>query len=510
MIKLLHLFPSAAIYEFINDKCYEDLDGFAIYLDEVFQRCETKNVFAINNLRPNGSYKLVIKNKIDEVIYEDNIITPHFKKVSFCPKSKGDVTEELQKVVDRLKPEQYLYIDKGDYHIVSIRLKSNIHIEIGKDAVLHGETDRTKYPILKGRELIDFKGMKLPEGTWEGRPSDVFASIFYGISISNVSIYGEGTIDYHADLSDFYIDHRIQRIAWRPKGLFFHSSKNITVATITLKNSPSWSIHPFYCDNFSLLGVKVNNLHDSPTTDGIDPESCVGVKIIGCSFNVGDDCVAVKSGREEYITNNRRRCENIIIKNCLMACGHAGVALGSESSGGINDVSITQCLFKDTDRGLRIKTQRGRGNSPISNVSFDKIKMINVKVPFTINAFYKAGNDNIDYRFNREYMAKDEKTPQLGNFVFKNIVAEGIEWAGAYFLGLPESFIKSVTMENISLAYAKKSHLGSPIMTVENEKMMNKGLVLENIEKIILKKVFIDLKKEDRIISRGNIQVEEV
>lgn len=498
-----------AIYEFVNDKCYEDLDGFSIYLDDLFQRIETKNVFAISNLRANNSYKLLIKDKQDDVIFEDVINTPCFKEVCFSLASKNDVTSQLQLALDKLERDEYLHITKGDYHIVSIRLKSNIHIEIDKDVVIHGEVDRTKYPILKGTNVISYQGMDLPEGSWEGRPSDVFASIFYGINVSDVSIYGEGIIDYHADESDFYINHRVQRIAWRPKGLFFHSSSNITVASITIKNSPSWSIHPFYCDNFSLLGVNINNKHDSPTTDGIDPESCHGVNIIGCSFNVGDDCIAIKSGREECITNNRRKCEDIIIRNCLMACGHAGVALGSESSGGINNVLVTQCLFKETDRGLRIKTQRGRGNSPISNISFDKIKMIGVKVPFTINAFYKAGNDKVDYRFNREYLNKDEKTPQLGEFVFKNIIAEDVEWAGAYFLGLPESLIKSVTMENVCISYASSTHPGSPIMTVENEKMGKKGLVLENIERIVLRNTFIDLPKGDRIIARGNIIVEE-
>lgn len=125
-----------------------------------------------------------------------------------------------------------------------------------------------------------------------------FASLITGINVKNVSITGPGAIDGNAENSDWWKNAKIKRIAWRPKTIFFDHSENIRLQGITVKNSPSWTIHPYYCDNVRITDISIENPYDSPNTDGIDPESSSLVAITGVHISVGDDCVAKRGGEE--------------------------------------------------------------------------------------------------------------------------------------------------------------------------------------------------------------------
>lgn len=138
-------------------------------------------------------------------------------------------------------------------------------------------------------------------------------------------------------------------------------------------------------DNLTIV-----NPFDSPNTDGIDPESCRNVRITGCHIDVGDDCIAVKAGTEDALEDVP--CENIAITGCTMVHGHGGVVLGSEMSGGIRRISITGCVFDGTDRGIRIKSRRGRGGA-VEDVSVTGIVMNDVLCPLVINLMYFCGKD---------------------------------------------------------------------------------------------------------------------
>lgn len=155
-------------------------------------------------------------------------------------------------------------------------------------------------------------------------------------------------------------------------------------------NSPNWTIHPVRCENVTIDNLTIVNPFDSPNTDGIDPESCRNVRITGCHIDVGDDCIAVKAGTEDALEDVP--CENIAITGCTMVHGHGGVVLGSEMSGGIRRVSITGCVFDGTDRGIRIKSRRGRGGA-VEDVSVTGIVMNDVLCPLVINLMYFCGKD---------------------------------------------------------------------------------------------------------------------
>lgn len=145
----------------------------------------------------------------------------------------------------------------------------------------------------------------------------------------------------------------------RPKLISFDGCNRVTLKDLTLVNSPSWTVNPIRCQDVTIDNLSIHNPADSPNTDGIDPESCVNVRISNCHIDVGDDCIAIKAGTED--TKERIACENIAITNCTMIHGHGGVVLGSEMSGDIRNVVISNCVFKQTDRGIRLKSRRGRG-----------------------------------------------------------------------------------------------------------------------------------------------------
>lgn len=501
---ILHLITANSVtFELENNDCYET-NEYEIYLNNIFVRKNTTNVCSLYDLVPNKDYELKIK--IDDKTEVVNFKTLNKKLILVKPSEQIDHTKELQEAIDNLNTDEVLVLD-GIFHIVSLFLKDNTTIYLKKDSLLLGETDRKKFPILKHDEYLN----GYPLGTWEGRADDSFASIITILGKKDIIIYGEGVIDCNASNSDWWINHRVMRIARRPKGLFIHSSKNVALEGITITNTPSWNQHPFYSENLKYLNLKLINPANSPTTDGIDPESSKNVEIIGTKISVGDDCIAIKSGKIELARKYKTPSSYITIRNCLMEYGHAGVTLGSENSGGINHVKVSKCKFNKTDRGLRIKSQRGRGNlAVIEDITFDNIIMDDVKSPFVINAFYKAGNDEVDDRFIRTYQEPSELTPVFKSFLFNNIKCFNISYGLGCFLGLPESPLSHVTLKNIDVTYKKDASAGEMAMTPFKEEYKNIGVVAENITRLTLDNVnFID-EPTEKFILKNVRNIEEL
>lgn len=157
----------------------------------------------------------------------------------------------------------------------------------------------------------------------------------------------------------------------------------MTVQGITVRNSPSWNIHPYFSDHLRFFDLKVLNPKDSPNTDGLDPESCQDVEIAGVYFSLGDDCIAVKSGKIYMGSTYKRPSKDISIRRCCMRDGHGSVTIGSEMAGGVKNLTVKDCMFLHTDRGLRIKTRRGRGkDAVVDGIVFEHIRMDHVMTPF--------------------------------------------------------------------------------------------------------------------------------
>lgn len=503
-------------FEILNDEIYSTKEPFGIYLNNNYVRSENKNVFSIFNLIPDTKYTL-------ELDYNNTKITQEFitKKESVAINvrnfgAKGDGitndTSAIQLAIYCCPKEGRVILDAGTYLVSSIFLKDDITIELKKDATLKCTTDRTKIPYLP--RAVDLNnGAELLLGTWEGEKNDMFASVIFGLKVQNCNVIGEGTIDGDAQNGDWWIHHHDLRIAWRPRNVFLNQCNNIVLQGITTQNSAAWNVHPFFSNNCKFLNLNINSRKDSPNTDGLNPESCNGVDILGVNFSVGDDCIAIKSGKIEMGMKYKTPSSNITIRNCYMHDGHGGVVLGSEIGAGVKDLNVSKCFFKCTDRGLRIKTRRGRGKySILDGITFDQIKMEGVLTPLVINSFYFC--DPIDgkseYVWSKEKLPVDDRTPYLGTFHFKDIYCTDCEVCAGFFYGLPEMPIKEVYLENVSISFKEDAKEGTPAMMSYLEPMKKENFYFNNIDRVIINNVkVIGATKDTYTLKNVNMITEE-
>ncbi len=466
----------------------------------------TQNVYSIYDLTPNTKYTLSIQKESVEFVTEAEVVCLNVK--SFGAKGDGctNDTSFIQACIYACPDGGRVYIPEGNYYVGPLLLRSNITIELNEKAHLIGDTDRNHYPILPGMTYTSDEQDEYNLGSWEGNPLDCFASIITGINIQNVKIIGKGIIDGNAQNSDWWKDVRTKRIAWRPRGVFLNHCTNVSFQGVTVTNTPSWNLHPYFSSHIRFLDMKLISPKNSPNTDGCDPESCDHVDIIGVYFSVGDDCIAIKSGKIFMGRKYKTPSSNFNIRNCSMNFGHGAVVLGSEMSGGIKNINVTQCLFNQTDRGLRIKTRRGRGKDAIiDGITFENILMKDVLTPLVINMFYYCDPDgHSEYVQTKEKLPVTDKTPYIGKFVFKNIDCENVNVAAGTFYGLPEAPIRAIEMENIHFKYAKNPVAGCPAMMDGLEPMSGEGLIFDNVESIKLTNVSFDGLTKQKI-NKSNV-----
>lgn len=508
MLKQIFISASSVSLELENEGCYYADESYEIYLNDELWKTEERNVFSLYGLTPDTDYEVRVKQGTREeaLSIHTDAVSAILNVRDFYAFGNGthDDTQAIQAAIMSCPEKGLIYIPAGRYLVTAIFLKSEIQIELAEGAVLLGETDRHRYPVLPG-SIPGADGSRLYLGTWEGEPEDVFASMLTGICVKNVKIYGQGTLDGNAQNSDWWIRHRVKLVARRPKGIFLNHCDRLAFQGITVRNTPAWNQHPFFCSNLSYIDMLLTSPQNSPTTDGCDPESCKNVQIIGCRISVGDDCIAIKSGKIGFGRKFRTPSEQIVIRNCLMEAGHGGVTLGSEMSGGVREVTVTQCIFRGTDRGLRIKTRRGRGNTAvIDGITFDNIQMDGVLAPLTMNMFYKAGSEAyVAEHFDKKPQPVDETTPYLGHFTFRNLKVKGVQWGAGYFLGLPEQPIEAVTIENVSFEMAEEAGEGVIVMTPDSPTACKGGLYFENVRQVELRNVSVPGAAGEEIICKN-------
>ncbi len=381
-------------------------------------------------------------------------------------------TRLINSTIERLAGEGggTLFFPAGRYLTGPIRLKSNITLELEAGATLLFSTNFDDYlPFVEVRH--------------EGVMMKSFCPLIYATDAENITIKGEGTLDGQGkawwdeffkvliDLRDngkrdvnkyqplFEKENDVKKIAsetnedwhgtldrrfFRPPFIQPIRCKNVRIEGVKIINSPFWTVNPEFCDNVTVDGVTIHNV-DSPNTDGINPESCRNVHISNCHISVGDDCITIKSGRDLQARNIGAACENITVTNCTMLSGHGGVVIGSEMSGGVRRGTITNCVFEGTDRGIRLKSTRGRGgiveDIRISNIVMKDIK----KEALTFNLKYS--------RMPQE--PKSERTP-----VFRNIHISGVTVVDVnvpiQIVGLEEAPISDIVLRDIQIKNGKQ------------------------------------------------------
>lgn len=493
---------TSACFELENQAPYYAPDAFDVSCNGVPALTGVaKNVFSLFNLRPDTDYTVAIGG--DTVQLHTASESACINVLDFGAKGDGrqDDTLAIQTAILACPENGRVFVPAGTYHILPLTFKSHMTFELSQGATLLAETVESRYPIWPGEIDDVVTGEKVQISSFEGTPMPCYQSILNAHHAKDVTIIGQGIVDGNAQNSTWWLDHRNRTIG-RPQLMFFNQCTDVNFHGITGRNSPSWNIHPFFSKNLGFYDMAVEAPKDSPNTDGTDPESCDNVEYVGVRFSVGDDAIAIKAGKMYMGMKYQTPATRHTIRNCLMEYAHGGVVLGSEMSGGIKDLTVSQCLFTHTDRGLRIKTRRGRGKyAVIDGVTFENIRMENVLTPLVINMFYFCDPDGkTEYVWSKEKLPVDDGTPYLGSFTFKDVTCIDCEWAAGYFYGLPEQPVGSVRLENVSFDFKKDASSGHPAMMSYIDECSKLGLYFNNVKSVSLHNVTMSGQDGERVM----------
>ncbi|MGB0904007.1 MAG: glycoside hydrolase family 28 protein, partial [Mangrovicoccus sp.] len=326
------------------------------------------------DLTPDRVYRL--ESDLGAIEFRTKPCAGQIEAVEFGASPKAaDNAPALAKAIAATPQGGCLRLSPGCYASAPLFLKPGITLWLPKGAVIEALADwRADWPVLPA-----FDPAGRYTGSWEGLPEACFAAPITAIDCPGLILTGLGCIDGGGDRGDWWSwPKETRQGARRPRTIYIVRSRDVQLSGLTIRNSPSWTIHPLLCDGLIASALHIENPPDSPNTDGFNPESCCDLEMTGLRFSVGDDCIAVKSGKrapgqESHLAPTRR----LSISHCHMERGHGAVVLGSEMSGEITDVTIARCRFDGTDRGLRLKTRRGRGGA-IARVVMEEVEMKNV------------------------------------------------------------------------------------------------------------------------------------
>lgn len=374
-------------------------------------------------LSQNNAIQTISKWDKEESAIRSRITSPTFPNNSISIQELGAKEGELNNNTDVFKAAietlsqqggGKLVVPKGEYYTGPIHLKSNINLHIESGGVLHFISDPELYkPYVFTR--------------WEGMELMGYSPLIYAFEESNIAITGKGIIEGGGSNSNWWpwkgkwkkTDWPISEVEnqkhtrntlmqmveegvpvserifdnnyLRPPLIQPYRCSNVLIEGVEIKNSPFWLINPVLCKNVTVKGVHCESY--GPNSDGCNPESCTDVLIEECIFDTGDDCIAIKSGRNADGRRLAQPCSNIIIANCQMKDGHGGVVIGSEISGGVNNLYARDCIMSspELERGIRIKTNSIRGGH-LYNLNYRDIDIGQVKNAVVINFYYEEGD----------------------------------------------------------------------------------------------------------------------
>jgi polygalacturonase len=378
------------------------------------------------------------------------------------PDGTTKCTEAVRRAIDAAAAQGggTVYFPAGTFLTGPIRLRSHITLYLEAGAVVKFSTDFDDYlPMVPSR--------------WEGLEVTNFSPLIYAYEAEDIAIRGRGTLDgqgkswwdywYKILLSrgaaprSKWQDEFLRRNAdivqssgykvlapgfLRPPFIQPYRCKNILIEGVTVTNSPFWTVTPVYCENVTIHAVTVNN-PPSPNTDGINPDSCRNVHISDCDISVGDDCITIKSGRDADGRRVGRPAENYTITNCTMARGHGGVVIGSEMSGGVKNITIANCIFDGTERGIRVKSTRGRGGV-IEDVRVSNVLMRNIRREAVLLTTFYEKSDPEPF---------SERTPVFRNIRFSGITGDAR--IAAELTGLSEQPLEGISFTDVQLDASK-------------------------------------------------------
>ena len=470
--------------------------------------------------------------KLEAPVFKNNTVSVS----DFGAKGDGIMlnTEAFSKAFDELskKGGGKLVVPAGVWFTGPIELKSNINLHLDKGALILFSPDFNLYPLV--------------DGSFEGLETKRCQSPISARNVVNVAITGEGSINGSGEawrplkkakvtesqwrkviksggvlkdptywypskgsikgqtMSEMNVPNgKLTDVEWleikdflRPVMINFIECKNVLLQGVLFENSPSWNIHPLLCTNLIIDNITVRNPSYAQNGDGIDIESCKNVLLINSNFDVGDDGICIKSGKDEEGRKRARPTENVIVDNCKVFKAHGGFVVGSEMSGGVRNISVKNCQFLGTDVGLRFKSNRGRGGL-VENIYISDIYMFDIATDSFLFDLYYGGKsatesleDGDETQTIVQVPAVTAETPSFRNIYVKNIVSRNARRA-MFFNGLPEMNITNINVENAIIT----SQYGAVISESDGIKFKNiqifpqtgAALTLQNVKNFDLK-----------------------
>lgn len=378
-----------------------------------------------------------------------------------------------------------VFVPPGRYLTGTIVLKSHVTLEVEGGARLLGSEDPEDYPIVAN--------------PWGNHGRGGRAPLIYAEDAENLTLTGRGTIDGQGAIwwkrlrlnnpgkyppgpqSDDERTEAAKLRGGRPNLIRLVRCSDVVIEQVNLCDSPSWTVHPMFCDRLRIEGISIKSPGEmAHNTDGINPESCRNMQILNCRIDTGDDGITIKSGKDAAGRAMGRPCEDITIANCVVYRAHGGVTIGSEMSGGVRNVVVTNCVFNGTDNGIRLKTARGRGGV-VEGLVVSNIVMQDVPHPFHMTMYYTKGDD-----FDRRKPV-DEGTPALRDMMFNNILARNAKSAGTV-IGIPELPIENVTFSNVRI----EAHAGMGITNATNVTFIDSSIQIECGPGLIVSNASVD------------------
>jgi len=415
-----------------------------------------------------------------------SIIAPKFKDKEYLVNdfgAKGDGvtknTAAFKKAIEACNKAGggKVVVPAGNFLTGPIYLKSNVNLYLSEGATITFSQDTKDYPLVLTR--------------WEGMDCMNYSPQIYAYNEQNIAITGKGILNGNADKIHWWPWKGRAQYGWKkdapnqfkareslhvmmrdkvdPRKRIFgdghylrpymiqpYNCKNLLISGVTLIDSPMWFVSPVMCKNVTIEKIKIDS--EGPNTDGIDPDACKNVLIKDCYLNTGDDCIAIKSGRDEDGRDNKKPAENHIIEGCEMRNGHGGIVIGSEIAGGAKNIYAVNCKMdsKNLDRVLRVKTSSSRGGT-IENIFLKDI---------TVGSYGESA-----IHFNMFYEDPGKFIPVIRNIWVENL---NVEKGGDYAIWV--NAYKESPIENLKVVNCKFNGIKTPLK-IDNVKNMQ----LENV-----------------------------
>ena len=386
-----------------------------------------------------------------------------------------DNTEAFRRAFEALEKRGggKLVVPDGIWLTGPIGLKSHTELHLADNAVIVFSTKQDLYPIIDtnfegldvrrclsplyadgetdiavtGKGIIDGNGAawrelkrrKVGDDTWKAMTKG------HGVLSEDGSVWYPDEGYRRARLTAGSLNYQDQSLpedeiktVLRPVMVSLKNCERVLLQEATFQNSACWNIHPLWCNDVTIKNITVRNPHYSTNGDGIDIEACENVILTGSSFDVGDDAICIKSGKDADGRRHARKCRNLVITDCTVYHGHGGFVVGSEMSGGVENILVKGCRFMGTDVGLRFKSTRGRGGL-VKDIWCQDIYMKDIVTYGVIFNLYYAGVAATELKDGEtsDIQPVDETTPEFRDCHFSGIVCAGAKQA-IYINGLPE------------------------------------------------------------------------